>query len=126
MRRFVLAACASCAVAVGAGWFAAQSARADERSPFQLLGTSTVTPADDRAIASGSSLLAVTPVRWGCGYGYGGYGGYRGFYQPYSSYYRGGGYYGGYRPYGGYYGGYGGYGGYYGGFRPGVNLWFGF
>ena len=117
MRRVVLAACAA---AVVAGLYAAESARADERSPFQLLGTSQVAAVDGQA---GASQVPVTPVRWGCGYGGYGYGGY---YRPYTSYYRPyGGYYGGYgsyyRPYGGYYGG---YGGYYGGYRPG--FYFGF
>jgi hypothetical protein len=126
MRRFVFAVCASCAVAMSTGLFTAESVRADERSPFQLLGTAHVATVD-----GSSSPLQVTPVHWGYRYGYGGYGGY---YRPYSSYYRPYGYYGGYgsyyRPsyggYGSYYRPYyGGYGGYYG-YRPGLNFYFRF
>jgi hypothetical protein len=134
MRRFVISVCALSVLAMGAGLFGGGSVRADERSPFQLLGTAKVATDSEQ-----SSALEVTPVRWGIGWG-GGY--YRPYYGGYGSYYRGG--YGGsyYRPYGSYYrGGYGGYGGYgyrpyynsyrpyyggYYGYRPGINLWFGF
>jgi hypothetical protein len=140
MRRLIVTVSAVSVLAIGAGLFGGGSVRADERSPFQLLGTAPV--------ADQSSALQVTPVGWGWGGGYYRpyYGGYGSSYRPYGSYYRGGygsyyrgGYgsyyrpYSSYRPYGGYYGGYGSsyrpYGGYYGGYggyRPGVNLWFGF
>ena len=129
MRRSTLLVCASCALALGAGFLGTGSAQADERSPFQLLGTAPV------AASSGpESALQVTPVRWGIGWGGGSYrpyyGGYGSYYRPYDSYYRGGygsSYYRG--GYGGYgyrpnYNSYRPYGGGYYGYRPGI--WFGF
>jgi hypothetical protein len=146
MRRSAFSACATCALAIGAGFVGTDYAMSDERSPFQLLGTATSAGA-----AGESSSRQVTPVGWGWGgyyrpYGsyYGGYGSYYGsyyrpysaYYRPYSTYYRG---YSGYRPYYGnyygyrpYYGSYGYrpyYGGYYGGYygyRPGISIWWGF
>ena len=80
----------------------ATHARAEERSPFQLLTT---------AKNVDGAKLDVTPVRIGAGWR--GYGYYPGAGRPYGNYYRG---YNYYRPYSGYNRYYNGYRGYYGGY----------
>ena len=123
MRGIFLSAAVMAALAMSAG-----SASAKDHGPVQLLGTQTQVTTSTAQVHGN---VAVTPIRWGYGYGRGYYGGGYGNYygRGYGSYYRPNygysGYNNYYRPYGSYYRGYGGYGGYGGYYRPGIGIGFG-
>jgi hypothetical protein len=102
--------------AIAGAALSAQSAQADDRSPFQLIPAAQVS-------ADGSTAVDVTPVR--VGYGWRGYGYYGGWNRPYATYgYYRGPYYGGYYGYRPYYSGYYGYRPYYNAYRGWYGGWY--